>query len=41
MEYKMKMGLLGKLMDLLVVRKKWNGGVKEFMNGLKKHMENN
>lgn len=39
MEYKMKMGLVGHLMDLLMVRKKWDAGIKQFFVGLKQHVE--
>lgn len=41
MEYKVKFGLLGKLIDWLVIKKQSDKGIKLFMGGLKKHIENN
>ena len=35
MEYEVKFGLLGKLMDTLMIRKQFGAGVKIFLNGLK------
>ncbi len=40
MEYELKLGLLGKLMDRLVVRRKWDAGIKGFFAGLKRRAEN-
>ncbi len=39
MEYELKMGPLGKLMDLLLVRRKWDAGIKAFFAGLKQYTE--
>jgi len=39
MEYKVKFGLIGKLMDRMMIRKQSDKGVKLFMNGLKNHVE--
>jgi ligand-binding SRPBCC domain-containing protein len=39
MNIQMKYGLLGKLMFVLI-KPKWNSGIKEFMNGLKQITEN-
>lgn len=41
MEYKVKFGLLGKLMDVLMIRKQSDSGIKKFFAGLKNHVENN
>ena len=35
MEYEVKFGLLGKMMDTLMIRKQFSAGVKIFLNGLK------
>lgn len=40
MEYTVKFGLLGKLLDSLMIRKKTNGGIKIFFTGLKSYAEN-
>lgn len=40
MEYRMKFGLLGKIMDALLVRKQSDKGIKAFMGGLKSFTEN-
>ena len=40
MEYEVKFGLLGKLMDWLMIRKQSDKGIKLFMAGLKKIVEN-
>ena len=40
MEYELKFGLLGKLMDAMMVRKKWDAGFKGFFAGLKHYVEN-
>lgn len=39
MEYELKFGPLGKLMDAMMVRKKWNIGIKGFFVGLKHYVE--
>jgi hypothetical protein len=39
MEYELKFGPLGSLMDALMVRRKWNDGVRGFFAGLKKRVE--
>ena len=39
MEYELKFGPLGKLMDAVMVRKKWNAGIQGFFAGLKRHVE--
>jgi ligand-binding SRPBCC domain-containing protein len=39
MEYALKFGPVGSLLDALVVRKKWDAGVKGFFAGLKRYVE--
>ena len=39
MQYRLKLGPLGALLDALVVRRKWDAGVKAFFAGLKAHAE--
>lgn len=39
MEYELKFGPLGRLMDAMMVRKKWEAGVKGFFAGLKHYVE--
>jgi ligand-binding SRPBCC domain-containing protein len=39
MEYELKFGPIGKLMDTVLVRKKWNAGIKDFLDGLKVYVE--
>lgn len=39
MEYRVKFGVLGKIMDALMVRRQTDGGVKKFFTGLKSYME--
>jgi ligand-binding SRPBCC domain-containing protein len=39
MEYELKMGLLGRLMDAVMVRRKWDAGIKGFFAGLKQYVE--
>lgn len=39
MEYEMKFGFLGRLMNSLFVRKKWNAGIRQFFDGLKGYVE--
>jgi uncharacterized protein YndB with AHSA1/START domain len=38
-EYTLKYGLLGALLDILFVRRKWHAGVKSFFGGLKRFVE--
>ncbi len=40
MEYEVKFGLLGKLLDGLMIRKQSDSGIKKFFAGLKAHAEN-
>jgi ligand-binding SRPBCC domain-containing protein len=39
MEYRVKYGLLGQLLDKLMIRKQTSGGVKKFFAGLKSYLE--
>ncbi len=39
MEYELKFGPLGKVMDALMVRNKWDAGIKGFFAGLKHFVE--
>ena len=39
MEYALKFGPIGTLLDTLLVRKKWDAGVKGFFAGLKRYVE--
>jgi ligand-binding SRPBCC domain-containing protein len=39
-EYQLKYGPIGKMLDALVVRRKWDAGIKSFFAGLKRHVEN-
>jgi uncharacterized protein YndB with AHSA1/START domain len=39
MEYQMRFGLMGKILDFLFVRKKSDGGIKKFFSGLKAYVE--
>jgi ligand-binding SRPBCC domain-containing protein len=39
MEYRLKFGPLGRLLDALVVRRKWDAGIRGFFSGLKKYVE--
>jgi ribosome-associated toxin RatA of RatAB toxin-antitoxin module len=41
MDYQVKFGLLGKVMDALVVRRQSDAGIKKFFAGLKSYTENN
>ena len=41
MKYQMKFGFLGKIMDALMVKKQSDKGIKFFLAGLKKHIEEN
>ena len=38
-EYELKFGLLGKLLDATMVRRKWTAGIKGFLAGLKRYAE--
>ena len=40
MEYKVKYGLIGKILDALMIRKQSDTGIKKFFAGLKSHAEN-
>ena len=39
MEYELKFGPLGMLMDAVMVRKKWNAGIVGFLAGLRTYVE--
>jgi ligand-binding SRPBCC domain-containing protein len=39
MEYTVKFGIFGKIMDLLIIRKQSDNGVKKFFAGLKSYIE--
>ena len=39
MEYELKFGAVGRLMDTMMVRKKWDAGIKGFFGGLKQYVE--
>ena len=39
MEYTVKFGLLGKLLDSMMIRKQSDGGIKKFFGGLKAYAE--
>lgn len=41
MQYEMKFGFLGKIMDALIVRKQSDRGIKKFFTGLKSFTEKN
>jgi hypothetical protein len=41
MQYTVKFGLLGKLLDLTIISKRSDAGIKEFMTGLKSFTEKN
>lgn len=41
MQYQMKYGLLGKIMDIFMVRKQSDSGIKKFFAGLKSYTESN
>ena len=38
-EYELEYGPLGRLLDAVWVRRKWDAGVKTFFSGLKRHVE--
>lgn len=40
MEYSVKFGLLGRLLDVLIIRKQSDSGIKKFFAGLKSYTEN-
>jgi ribosome-associated toxin RatA of RatAB toxin-antitoxin module len=39
MEYQVKFGFLGRMMDALMIRKQSDSGIKKFFSGLKKYAE--
>lgn len=39
MEYELKFGMLGQLLDALLLRRKWDAGIKGFFAGLKRYVE--
>jgi len=39
MEYQLKFGPLGRLMDSLLLRRRWNAGIQGFFAGLKHYVE--
>ena len=39
MEYTVKFGLFGKLLDAIMIRKQSDGGIKKFLAGLKSYAE--
>jgi ligand-binding SRPBCC domain-containing protein len=39
MEYELKFGPLGKLLDAVMVRRKWTSGIRSFLAGLKRYTE--
>ena len=39
MEYEVKFGILGKLMDTMMIRKQFDTGIKKFFDGLKSYAE--
>jgi ligand-binding SRPBCC domain-containing protein len=39
MEYRLKYGPVGRLLDALVVRRKWDAGIRSFLAGLKDFVE--
>jgi ribosome-associated toxin RatA of RatAB toxin-antitoxin module len=41
MDYKVKFGVVGKLMDALIVKRQSDAGIKKFFSGLKSYTENN
>lgn len=40
MEYKVKFGMIGKLMDKLMISRQFNSGINKFLTGLKTYTEN-
>lgn len=41
MEYQVKFGFFGKVLDLIMIRKQTDSGVKKFFSGLKSYVEGN
>lgn len=41
MQYKVKYGWFGKLLDALMIRRQSDAGIKKFLSGLKSYTENN
>jgi len=41
MEYTVKFGVVGKLLDRLMIRRQTDGGIKKFFSGLKQFVEKN
>ena len=39
MEYELKFGTIGRLMDAVMLRKKWDAGIKGFFGGMKQYVE--
>ncbi|MGQ0766139.1 MAG: SRPBCC family protein [Gemmatimonadota bacterium] len=39
MEYSLRYGLAGRMLDRMLVRSRWSSGVRSFMEGLKHHVE--
>lgn len=39
MEYQLKFGPVGRLLDAVMVRRRWNAGIKGFFDGLKAYVE--
>jgi ligand-binding SRPBCC domain-containing protein len=39
MEYRVKFGLLGKFLDVIMIRKQTDSGIKKFFSGLKSYVE--
>ncbi len=39
MEYELKLGPLGKVVDAVMVRRKWTAGIQGFLAGLKRYAE--
>ena len=39
MEYQLKFGVIGRLMDVLMVQRKWNSAIKSFLTALKRYVE--
>jgi hypothetical protein len=39
MEYELKFGAFGRLLDALFVKRKWNAGIRSFFGGLKRYIE--
>ena len=39
MTYELKYGAMGRALDAMMLRRKWNSGIKSFLEGLKGHVE--